>query len=309
MRDIRQFDLNLLVIFEALVTESHVSRAANKVFLSQSAMSHALKRLREQLNDPILVRDEKGLRPTERAIAILPKVQKALNIIQQSLDNESFDPKTSQRCFRIACTDYFETVVFPNWFSQLLQEAPNVRIEIEMIAEENISSQLEEGFIDIVAGLEQEQLGKTHLLSEAWLTEHYICLTGEHNKTLPSQLSMKQYLELNHVMLADVTGEKNSRLDSWLQQQGIQRSGIATSYNHLSAARIVTQTNSVMTLPYRMAYLFTQMLPLRMLRPPMGFPHINMTLIQHPAYQNDSAVNWLKNHLQQYSQTLFVKGL
>lgn len=83
--NLRQFDLNLLLIFEALISECHVSRAADKVFLSQSAMSHALNRLREQLGDPILVRTEHGLQPTPRALAMVPKVRNALQLLQQSL--------------------------------------------------------------------------------------------------------------------------------------------------------------------------------------------------------------------------------
>ena len=100
MKPLRQFDLNLLLIFEALITESHVSRAAEKVFLSQSAMSHALNRLRDQLDDPLLVRTEGGLKPTPRALSMLPQVRQALQLIEHSLTPpQPFAAATSDRTF------------------------------------------------------------------------------------------------------------------------------------------------------------------------------------------------------------------
>ncbi|WP_315979882.1 LysR family transcriptional regulator [Aliamphritea spongicola] len=125
MQALRQFDLNLLIIFEALISECHVSRAAEKVFLSQSAMSHALNRLREYCDDPLLVRTANGLQATPRALEMLPEVRRALQLIDRTLAKpEPFDAERSNRVFTIACTDYFEAVIFPGLFAQLQQTAP-----------------------------------------------------------------------------------------------------------------------------------------------------------------------------------------
>jgi len=130
--NLRQFDLNLLIIFEALVSECHVSRAADKVFLSQSAMSHALNRLREQLGDPILVRTEQGLQPTPRARAMAPQVRSALQLLQQSITPiDTFDAATAKRTFTIASTDYFEAVIFPELLSYLLTIAPILKLKLK----------------------------------------------------------------------------------------------------------------------------------------------------------------------------------
>ncbi|BBI54137.1 hypothetical protein HORIV_65580 [Vreelandella olivaria] len=114
MRSLRHFDLNLLLVFEALMRERHVTRAAETLHLSQPALSHALKRLREALDDPLLVRTENGMQPTPRALALLPVVQQALGQLREGLAPPAmFLPGKSKRRFTLATTDYFEEVMYP----------------------------------------------------------------------------------------------------------------------------------------------------------------------------------------------------
>ena len=107
------FDLNLLRVFEALVSESHVTRASERLFLSQSATSHALNRLREQLNDPILIRCGSGLQPTPRALSMLADVRDILRRVDNTLNQPTeFDPTTSERHFTLAVTDFLKLLCF-----------------------------------------------------------------------------------------------------------------------------------------------------------------------------------------------------
>ena len=118
MKPLRQFDLNLLIIFEALISECHVSRAAEKVFLSQSAMSHALNRLRQYLNDPLLVRTENGLQPTPRALEMLPEIRKALQLIERTLEpTELFVASTSQRSSALPAPIILSQLFFLIWWA------------------------------------------------------------------------------------------------------------------------------------------------------------------------------------------------
>ena len=303
--NLRQFDLNLLIIFDALITECHVSRAADKVFLSQSAMSHALNRLRQQLGDPILVRTEQGLQPTARALLMAPKVRSALQLLQQSITpSDEFDAAQSDRTFTIASTDYFEAVIFPELLSYLLTLAPNIKVEIEMIAEDACQSRLANGDVDLVMGMDAEQSLPSHLISEHWLQESQVCLVATNHPSAKTSLSLTQYLKLSHVVFWDVSQVSANSVDTWLDQQGLSRQHMARTVNYMAAARIVEKTNAVMTLPLHMAQLFQRMLDVRIVKPPKGIPAINMTMVHHPLYTQDPAVNWLSKHIQDFSQSI-----
>lgn len=303
--NLRQFDLNLLLIFEALISECHVSRAADKVFLSQSAMSHALNRLREQLGDPILVRTEHGLQPTPRALAMVPKVRNALQLLQQSLSlNEEFDAAHSHRTFTIASTDFFEAVIFPELLSYLLQLAPNIAVEIEVIEQDASQNRLTNGEVDLVIGMDAEQTIPSHLICEHWIKESQVCLVANHNQQTNQSLSLKQYLKLDHVVFFDVSQISVNPVDIWLEQQNKSRHHMARTVNYMAAARIVEKTNAVMTLPLHMAQLFERMLDVRIVKPPKGIPSINMTMVHHPLYSDDPAVSWLMKHIQTFTQSI-----
>ena len=305
MSALRQFDLNLLIIFEALISECHVSRAAEKVFLSQSAMSHALNRLRTQLDDPLLVKTENGLTPTPRALAMLPDVRQALSLVERTISPaESFQASLSDRTFRIASTDFFETVVFPEWFSQLQLSAPNVRVEIDLISEESALLRLEKGEIDLIVGMDKEQKLPSHLIVQDWLTEKQVCLASIQNQNAKGSLSLDAYLALPHIRFFDLEGKTDSNVDRWLADQTLERNHIASTTNYMAAARIVANTEAIITLPYHMAKLFTQMMPVSIVTPPDGLPAIDMTLVQHPLYAKDSGIIWLKQVLCEHVKSL-----
>lgn len=294
MKPLRQFDLNLLLLLEVLLTECHVSRAAEKMYLSQSAMSHALSRLRTQLDDPLLVRTTQGLQPTPRAQAMLPEIRKAIQMIERALiPEQAFIPEQSDRYFRIACTDYFEATVLPELISQLQTISPQIYIEVEMIHEASYSEQLESGELDLVVGLDSSARVPPHLHNHPWLTEKLLCLCGPENAGLPDTLNLEQYLSLSHIVFSDSAGEHSSVIDEWLREQSLTRSSIARTTNYMAAARTIARTQSIMTLPEKMARLFSTMLPLRLIEPPAGIPSSQMQVLYHPLQSKDPGLSWL----------------
>ena len=296
---LRNFDLNLLITFEALVSECHVSRAAQKVFLSQSAMSHALNRLREQIADPILVRTDKGLQPTPRALAMLPEVRSALRLIERTIQPVNpFDPTSSDRVFQIACTDYFEAVVLPSLMEHWQQTAPNLKFEIHMIEQDASMAQLEKRQVDVVVGLDEQQNVASHLIQEPWFSEKIVCLASAQSP-YDSALNLQEYVAAQHVVFSDISQDSRSAIDDWLNQQGLSRTYIARTVNYMAAARIVAKTQAIMSLPYQMALLFKSMLPLKIIAPPADMPAQSMTLISHPLFSNEAENQWLKQQLHQ----------
>ncbi len=301
MNVLHQFDLNLLITFEALISECHVSRAAQKVFLSQSAMSHALNRLREQLDDPLLVRTPTGLQATPRALEMLPKVQEALQLVERTLSPpQAFNAATSDRTFHIACTDYFEAVALPSICQQLQITAPHITLEVEMIGEHASRDRLDNGQVALVVGMDDSQVAPKHMICEHWLTQPMTCLVANDNSHVQSTLSIDAFTQLKHVVFSDLTSDNSSTIDDWLTTQNRSRRHIARTVNYMAAASIVAKTDAVMTLPQEMGRLFSDILPVRLVEPPAGLPAIHMTMIHHPLYEMDPGLLWLRHMLHKF---------
>ncbi|MDP3534700.1 MAG: LysR family transcriptional regulator [Halomonas sp.] len=303
MRSLRHFDLNLLLVFEALMRERHVTRAAEKLHLSQPALSHALKRLREALDDPLLVRTGNGLQPTPRALALLPVVQQALALLQAGLaPPESFTPATSTRRFTLATTDYFEEVMYPAFLSQLLTYAPEISFSIELITPDVLSDALEQRQVDMVVGLDSQSALPTGVIQTPWMDEALVCLAAADNDGVGEALTIEQFARQPHVELADISGLLPSSIENCLAQHQLSRRVISKNLNYIAAARVVSLTDAIMTLPRQMAERFITMLPVRIVVPPQELPALNMTLIQHGLYANDPAIAWLTNELTAFAK-------
>lgn len=310
MRSLRHFDLNLLLVFEALMRERHVTRAAEKLHLSQPALSHALKRLRDALEDPLLIRTNTGLQPTPRALALLPVVQQALAMLQEGLAPPNhFLPATSARHFTLATTDYFEEVMYPAFLSQLLTYAPDISFSIELITPNVLSEGLEQRQVDMVVGLDSQSALPSGVIQHAWMDEALVCLAATDNNQVGDALELRQFAREPHVALTDISGLRPSNIDSCLVQHGLTRRVISKNLNYIAAARVVALTNAIMTLPRQMAKRFVTMLPVRIVVPPKELPALNMTLIQHGLYANDPALVWLTQSLIEFASTFKQKGV
>ena len=302
MRSLRQFDLNLLLVFEALMRERHVTRAAERLYLSQPALSHALKRLRESLDDPLFIRTEKGMQPTPRAQALQPVVQQALALLREGLAPPAlFSPANSTRRFTLATTDYFEEVMYPTFLSQLLAYAPGISFSIELITQEVLSEGLEQRQADMVVGLDSQSVLPSGVIQTPWMDEELVCLAASHNERVGESLDIAQFARETHVELADISGLLPSNIDSCLAQHGLTRRVISKNLNYIAAARVVALTEAIMTLPRQMAERFVTMLPVRLVEPPKELPSLKMTLIQHGLYANDPANVWLYQVLTEFA--------
>ncbi|AZM97469.1 LysR family transcriptional regulator [Vreelandella venusta] len=304
MRSLRHFDLNLLLVFEALMRERHVTRAAEKLHLSQPALSHALKRLRDALDDPLLIRTNNGLQPTPRALALLPVVQQALAMLQEGLAPPiNFLPATSERHFTLATTDYFEEVMYPAFVSQLLAYAPDISFSIELITPNVLSEGLEQRQVDMVVGLDSQSVLPSGVIQHLWMDEELVCLAATDNDRVGDALTIQQFACESHVALSDISGLRPSNIDNCLVQHGLNRRVISKNLNYIAAARVVALTDAIMTLPRQMAERFITMLPVRIVAPPKELPALNMTLIQHGLYANDPALIWLTQSLIEFAST------
>lgn len=294
--NLRNFDLNLLVCFDALMSERSVSKAADKVFLSQSGMSHALNRLRTLLDDPILMRTEQGMMPTPRALEMEVPVREVLNRINRTLySQKSFDPLTSDKTFVVYCPEYFECLVMPKLMSHLEKVAPHCKILAEILTYELPESKLTNGDVDFVIGVEGLMDIPKNLRSRSWIQDSLVCIAREKNKKIGDSISMEQFAETPHILFSVLgTPFRNAFLDKWLQGKNIRREFNVTTAALLPAALTLAETDYIMTLPRGVATKLTEMLPLRLVELQNDPPNFQLNMIWHPLYEKDPAHIWFK---------------
>lgn len=298
MTELRNFDINLLVAFKELMRERSVSRAAEKMFISQSAMSHVLHRLRQQLNDPVLVKTSTGMQPTERALSLVDPVEKVLLEIQHLIQHQSsFDPATSMRRFVLAATDYMEYLLLPPLINQIFPMAPGVDIHVQRTASEFPIGSMENNEVDMVLGFEVMLSAPAQFHRQTLFDDHMACVVRkDHPLAENDRLSMEQYLAANH-MLISRTGANIGFIDNWLAERKLERRIGLIVPHFLSAPLIVTQTDLLLSLPLRIGQQFTSFAPLKILHLPFELPVFNLVMIWHPLRDKEPEHIWLRKQI------------
>lgn len=295
---LHQLDLNLLLALDALMQERNVTRAAERLFISQPAMSHALNRLRRFFDDPLLVRTPQGMLPTPRAQGSHQGVRQALLLLEQQLSAPAaFDPQTSQRRFVISTTDYVECVLIPPLIAQLRALAPGVHIEIGILRDHLPEAELAEGSIDLVLGFDEYMQVPPHLSRETWLTEPLSGLVRRDHPQIGAALSLAELIETPHVFHSPL-GTRDSIVDQYLAGQGLSRRISVNSQSYMSAAAIVSQTDYLLVLPAKVAALLAAAWPLRQVALPSAMPSYHLNCVWHPVQDAQPALRWLKEVMQ-----------
>lgn len=295
-------DLNLLVVFDALMTEQHVTRAGERVGLSQPAASNALARLRKLTADALFVRTAAGLRPTPKAIALAQQLRPALHNIQSALLPEpTFDPFTSDRVFAIGMSDYVEFTVLPKLMQTLQAIAPQVSLQIRSGDRVKLLSLLDTGEIDVICGVfpERIQWHNEHLLFE----EHYVGVCRGNHPNLGASFSLNDYLAGSH-LLVSIQEDRIGRVDQWLAQQNLKRH-VALSIPHfLTAPFILAQTDLIATLAERIALAFAQEQNLKLLPLPFDLAGFSVWMRWHQSTQDSPACQWLRTAIVEASRVV-----
>ena len=284
-------DLNLLVVLRALLTERHVTRAAARVGLSQSATSHALGRLRELYGDPLLVRSGRTLELTPRAQRLLPALERGLSDLKVAIDGEpEFEPATARGTFTLGMADYIQAVVLGPLLRALESEAPNV--DLAMLNLPNLEAQADAGAIDLGFSLSGRPMPMS-LSSQELFDDGFLCLVRQGHPKVGKKLSLEQYLSLRHVVIAP-SGTSGSLVDTELERRGFARRVALRISNFLVAPVVVRDTDFISTMPKRLALQLASPYGLRLLPAPIELPKFGMSLIWHPRLDHEPAQRWLR---------------
>ncbi|QKE64263.1 LysR family transcriptional regulator [Aquipseudomonas campi] len=288
--NILTFDLNLLRVLDALLRERNVSRAAERLSLSQPAVSNALNRLRDLLDDPLLVRVGRAMQPTPRALALEAPIRDALQRIEQSLgEGAPFDPASSRQRFRIAVTDYVELILMPRLLKLLAERAPGLRIDIQHLSPSLPGEALEKGELDLVLG-RFEQV-PVRFQRQQWVSETLQLVAHREHPQLAAGLDLDGFLGLRHLWVHG--GQTRGMVEQWLGERGLSREIVYTTPNYLQAAHIVASSELVAVLPVRLARYFAELLPLQLHELPFDLGPFHLDIVSLGLRQRDAALQWL----------------
>jgi DNA-binding transcriptional LysR family regulator len=295
-------DLNLLVVFDALMVERQVTRAGERIGLSQPATSNALARLRNLTKDELFIITSGGLQPTPVAVSLARQIQPALNQIQAALSSaQPFDPKTSDLIFNIGMSDYVELVLLPEILERIETAAPHIKIQIKSGDRQHQMALLDRGEIDLLCGLIPDRIPwhERQLL----FREQFVCLCRSDRQFIGDTISLEEYVNASH-LLVSVQEDMMGRVDYILSKQNLSRH-IALSIPHFMVApSILARTNLIATLPARVANEFTSNLNLKVLPCPIPLKGFAVYMRWHQSNQNNATHIWLRTLIQEIAKTI-----
>jgi DNA-binding transcriptional LysR family regulator len=289
---LRQLNLNLLLVFEALAEEQNVTRAGKRLGLTQSAVSNALAQLRGALGDELFVRARRGVVPTSRALALAGPVRQALGIVATALEGAGgFEPKTATRSFAIAASDYAEYVVLPPLLRRLAREAPGVRLEVHPWGLHEITPELEAGDADLMLGYYGALPPLYH--EEPLFQEEYACIVRHGHPEVRRRLTLERYVRLSHVLVSQRAGSAGS-VDIALARLGLSRRVGARVSHFLMVPHLVAQTDMVAALSRRVAEPALRDHRLVLHPPPLPLPKSTVGQVWHARTATDPGNVWLR---------------
>ena len=297
---ISNVDLNLLVVFDALVAEGHATRAAERIGLTQPAVSHSLNRLRVLFGDPLFVRSPRGMTATPLAQDIAPSVRSILEQVEGVLlGGRAFDPSESTRQFVVGLSDYAAFVLLPRLTARLDREAPGVSLVVRNTSRSVGLPMLDDGAVELIAGNFPQP--PTHMREELLYEEDFICAGRGDHPDLGESLDLDRYLSLRHLQVS-MKGNPSGYVDAVLTEKGLKRNVVVTVGHFLMAPMLVDASDLVATEPRRLFAPLAGRLPLRLFVPPLDIPSFRVVQTWHARHDADPGHQWLRRVLSEVGQ-------
>ncbi len=290
--DIRQVDLNLLVIFDAMARQRSVIRTAELVGLSQPATSAALARLRLVFDDALFVRAGHEMKPTPRALELAPAVHRVVEAINTDILQQAvFDPARAARSFTVLTPDIGEIAFFPGVLLHLREHAPQVRLHAVSMPRKAAAEALESGTAELAVGFFPD-LQKAGFFQQVLFKTSYTCITCASHDAVGTHLTMKQFLAAKHVVVSPEGREHT--LDKLLEAKGHQRRIMLELSHFMSLLAILPHSDFIATVPQDIATALERHIAIKRLALPFRPPAIEVQQFWHRRMQDDPANRWLR---------------
>ncbi|RYD84338.1 MAG: LysR family transcriptional regulator [Verrucomicrobiaceae bacterium] len=288
--DIRKLDLNLLRALDALLDERSVTRAADRLALTQPAVTGMLNRLRESFDDPLFVRSQRGIVPTLRAEHLAMPIKQLLADVEGMLHPHAFDPLTASMTVTVASTDYALRVVVVPFLSALRQRAPNVRVSVLPIDDQKLQSQLDRGDVDFA--LVSRETASPELHAEPLFDEGYVCvLRSDHPDAKTTTMTLDRFCALDHILVSPSGGGFHGVTDEALRKIGRSRRVTVSVTSFLVVPEILRSSDLIAVVPRRLAAAHPG---ITIVEAPVQISGFSKTLVWHERTHRDPGHQWVR---------------
>ncbi|MBO0335171.1 LysR family transcriptional regulator [Sneathiella sp. CAU 1612] len=290
--NLNQIDLNLFMTFEAIYTHGNLTLAARHLNVTQPAVSNALARLRERLDDPLFIHAGKRMNPTPMAQRMIGPVRQALRLLLTGISaEEDFDPLTSEKVMRIAIGDIGETILLPRLVERLRQLAPLMTIQAFQVPRRSIPRRLSLGEIDFAVDI--PLLANSQLIHSRLMSDQQVCVVGQnHPLAGKAELSLDDYLSLTHILVSS-RPRGGGLVDLELGKVGVSRSIAVRLQHYQSAFHMIEQSSLALTAPLQL----TRMYNCRTFPLPFAAPNLELQLYWHISTDQTEAGKWLRDQI------------
>ncbi|MDB5773065.1 MAG: LysR family transcriptional regulator [Burkholderia sp.] len=290
--DLKDVDLNLLVVFNEVLQERRVSAVAAKLGLTQPAVSNALNRLRKLLGDELFLRTSRGMEPTPYAVQLAEPIAYALGTIHSTLNHHvTFDPSRSSRTFTIGMSDVGEISFLPSLMDKLERTAPGVSISTVRNTTINLQNEMEAGHVDLAVGL-LPQL-KSGYFQRRLFKARYVCMFREGHALDKGPITLDEFSAADHVVVISPESG-HAEVNESIERKGVRRKVRLTVPHFLAVGHILRTTNMVATVPFGYAKESATPFGLKYVEHPITMPEIGINLFWHARFHREPGNQWLR---------------
>lgn len=296
-----RLDLNLFRVLDAIYTHGGISGAARVLHLTQPAISHALRRLREVFSDPLFVRSGNRMVPTDLTRSVMGDIRGHLQGLFGSIRTAGeFDPAALQTEVRLALRDVAEATALPVLMGRLHLVAPDVRVVCREVARENFERELANGGLDFVMDRRFAASPDLHCVH---MSQEQVAIVAALDRFPPQQtrIGSREYLQARHAVVTHLEG--HDPIDSILADKGASRHVVLRCGHYMSACRVVAQSDLLLTMPRRYALELAALMPLRVFETPIPIAPAQVYLYWHRVRDDDRVHRWLREEMIALSDT------
>jgi len=296
-----KIDLNLFLVLKTVYQEGSITAAANKLHLTQPAVSHALGRLRDKFDDALFIRHGRKMIPSSFCQKIMPSVDKALEMLDSTLmPNADFDISQHHRTIKLGLRDILESIFFPVLVPDLLNNTPNIRVNSRQVSRVEMESALEQQELDIVIDVltpTNENIEHELICNESF---SLICRQGH---PILENLTLENYIDAKHVVVSLKDSTVNL-VDMALAKYGVSRNVALRCEHYFAATSVIQHCDMLLTMPNAYARLLQEKMPVKVTPLPFDVPVLPVHMYWHKNAEQDPVNGWMRDKLKNIAREL-----
>lgn len=295
---VRDLDLNLLSVFDALLRERSVTRAAAEVGLTQGAMSHALNRLRAYFEDQLFVKTPTGMAPTPKAAMLAPAIMEIMAKLREDVVSQAqFHPQTARRSFTLCMTDMGELVFLPPLMRQLRKFAPHCTLRSVQVPLPQVKDMLASGEADLALG--SFRTAPDDLFQQLLFLHEFVTMVSVRNTAVGDTITREQFETLRHIVVT-LASPGGAAYDAAFDEHGIRRNVYLSTPHFLAVPLLIDQhPDLIATVPLELGNVFAKLGTVKIVPPPVPLPPFGLRQFWHPRFHEDRANIWLRRLIKE----------